>query len=321
MSRGPLVSGIIIFLNAQRFLEEAIESVFRQTYDHWELLLVDDGSTDSSTEIASRCAAGNPGRVSYLEHPGHANLGMSASRNLGIRRSHGEYVAFLDSDDVWRPRKLEEQVMILEARPSAGLVYGLNQDWYSWSGPEARQDQVHHLGVPANTLVEPPALLSLFLQGRLRTPCPSDIMVRRSTAEHVGGFEDDFRGLYEDQAFLAKVYVNEDVFVAGEHWSRHRRHPDSFMATTRRAGPKHPAGLEYLGWLGKYLAANGIQDERVWKAFRKKRWRYRHPAWDRFSSWSRRPFRLAATLLKRAAWRVFPLRERRRKERPWKEGT
>ena len=113
MSNKPLVSAIIIFLNAEKFIEEAIESVFAQTYENWELLLVDDGSTDSSTRIALRYAEQHHDKVRYLEHSGHQNLGMSAARNLGISHAKGAYLAFLDADDVWLPRKLEQQVAIM----------------------------------------------------------------------------------------------------------------------------------------------------------------------------------------------------------------
>src|SRR5205809_3316024 len=77
----PLVSGTIIFLNAERFIDEAIQSVLAQTYENWELLLVDDGSTDGSTAIARSYAERYPAKIRYLEHPGHKNHGMSASRN------------------------------------------------------------------------------------------------------------------------------------------------------------------------------------------------------------------------------------------------
>src|SRR6266566_8733383 len=124
----------MIFLNAERFIEEAIESVFGQTYDDWELLLVDDGSKDGSTEIARRYAEEHSKRVRYFEHAGHQNRGMSASRNLGIRRSRGEFIGFLDADDVWLPHKLEQQLAILKAYPEAAMVYGPIQWWYSWTG-------------------------------------------------------------------------------------------------------------------------------------------------------------------------------------------
>jgi glycosyltransferase involved in cell wall biosynthesis len=161
MSSKPLVSSIISFLNEERFIQEAIESVFAQTYDNWELLLVDDGSTDASTRIALQYAERHPSKVRYLEHPGHQNRGVSVSRNLGSRHAKGKYVAFLDSDDVWLPNKLQRQVTILGACPEAGMVYGLPQYWHSWTGnPEdVERDSVPKLGVQANTLFRPPTLL------------------------------------------------------------------------------------------------------------------------------------------------------------------
>src|SRR5678815_1955714 len=154
MSSKPLVSVVAIFLNAEQFIQEAIESVFAQTYDNWELLLVDDGSSDASTAVARRYAEQYPERVCYLEHPGRQNRGASASRNLGIRHAEGEYIALLDVDDVWLPHKLEQQVAIMESQPEAAMVYGLSEYWYSWTGwPEDQgRDFVYDLGVPPNTL-------------------------------------------------------------------------------------------------------------------------------------------------------------------------
>jgi glycosyltransferase involved in cell wall biosynthesis len=315
MRTEPLVSSVIIFLDAEQYIEEAIESVFRQTYRNWELLLVDDGSRDRSLEIARRYAAAHCPRVRYLEHENHANLGMSASRNLGVRHSHGDYIAFLDSDDVWLPRKTEEQAAILKEQRSAGMVYGKTEYWYSHSSAERRRDYVFDLGIPANTLVQPPALLTLFLRGQVRTPCPSDIMVRRSTIEGVGGFDDDFRGLYEDQAFLAKAYLNTPVFVAGEHWSRHRRHSNSFMAVARRTAPKHPSGIAYLEWLESQLAQEGVADPDLWEALRGKKWRYQHPTLHRLWRWFRRPARWAVSMTRRMAGRLVHGNFRAQRER------
>ena len=100
------VSVMIIFLNEERFLEEAIASVLAQSYSDWELLLVYYGSSDRSSHIAADWAARMPDRIRYLQHDSHANLGMSASRNLGLREATGHYIAFLDADDVWLPAKL-----------------------------------------------------------------------------------------------------------------------------------------------------------------------------------------------------------------------
>src|SRR5437773_8185120 len=94
----PAVSVVVIFKDAGGFLAEAIASVLAQTFRDWELLLVDDGSTDTSSATARREAELDAGRVRYLDHPGHANRGMSATRNLGLAHARGEFVAFLDAD-------------------------------------------------------------------------------------------------------------------------------------------------------------------------------------------------------------------------------
>ncbi|MDH4280673.1 MAG: glycosyltransferase, partial [Acidimicrobiia bacterium] len=75
MTDTPIVSAVIIFCNEEEYLEEAVTSVFDQTYDNWELILVDDGSTDASTELAERLAASRPDRVRCLHHPGRQRKG------------------------------------------------------------------------------------------------------------------------------------------------------------------------------------------------------------------------------------------------------
>src|SRR5438105_10809941 len=129
-SPAPLVSVVIIFLNGGKYLQEAIESVLAQTYTNWELLLVDDGSTDASTGIAKDYQQRDPGRVQYLEHSGHENRGMSASRNLGIGRASGALIALLDADDVWLPDKLAQQVAIMQRHPEVGLLANPALYWY-----------------------------------------------------------------------------------------------------------------------------------------------------------------------------------------------
>src|SRR5262249_58606871 len=120
----PTVSVVTCFLNAEKYLEEAVQSVIAQTYPHWELLLIDDGSRDRSSALAKSFAARYPEKIRYLEHPGHKNLGKSTSRNLGIREANGKYVALLDADDLFLPEKLDRQVGVLESHPEAGLIYG-----------------------------------------------------------------------------------------------------------------------------------------------------------------------------------------------------
>lgn len=279
MSCKPLVSVIINFLDAEQFLQEAIASVFAQTYTNWELLLVDDGSTDASTEIALQCARRHPAKVRYLQHDGHQNRGASASRNLGSSKAKGEYIAFLDADDVWLPRKLEEQVEILEAQPEAVMVYGVKPCWFSWTGDpdDVQRDFVIGLGVQPNTLIKPPRLITLFLQKESVIPSMSGVLVRREAVQRVGGSEEAFQSVFDDRTFYAKLGLEAPVFVSDRCWYWYRHHPNQRCYITLQTGQHHPARLEFLNWLQEFLAARGVQDGELWAALRRELWRYRHP--------------------------------------------
>jgi glycosyltransferase involved in cell wall biosynthesis len=152
----PLVSCVVTFLNGERFLADAIESIISQTCQDWELILVDDGSTDGSRTIASAYCARHPEKIELLLHPG--NLGKSVSRNLGVRASRGEFIALLDADDVWLPEKLQQQVDVLRRHPGAAVTYGPVQYWYSWTGrpQDQSRDLVSLTGFPPDSLVPPP---------------------------------------------------------------------------------------------------------------------------------------------------------------------
>ena len=320
MNSMPLVSTVLIFLNAERFIEEAIASVFGQTYKNWELLLVDDGSSDRSTDIARRYAREHPERVRYLEHEGHQNRRMSASRNLGISHAKGKYLALLDADDVWLPGKLERQVAILEANPDAGMVYGASLYWRAWttSAEGAAEDSIPALGVEAETLFHPPTLLSLQLAGTACSPCPSDVMLRHDVVTAVGGFEDGFDDLFEDQAFFAKVKLHAPIFVSGECWDKYRLHPDSHCAVAAKQGRVPSARRSYLEWLGAYLTEHGVRDDGVWRALRAQLRPYRHPVLTRLSGLHRQAQSDPTGLLKRLARRTLPASLRTRLENTWR---
>jgi glycosyltransferase involved in cell wall biosynthesis len=278
MTNKPLVSVVIPFFDAEKFLQDALLSVVAQTYQAWELFLVDDGSTDKSTHIAREYAEKYPAKVCYLEHADHQNHGKSASRNRGIQNASGKYIAFLDADDVWLSNILEEQVAMLESHPEAAMLYGPIQWWYSWTGkPEdLGRDYVEKLGVSPNTLIQPPNLLTLFLQNRAAVP--SDILVRRETIERVGGFDEEFKVLYEDQVFYAKICLAAPVFASNKCWYRYRQHPDSSCARGMITGEYYTSRPVFLNWLAAYLSAQGIKDAALWQALTKELWPYRHPA-------------------------------------------
>lgn len=289
----PRVSVVTIFLDAERFLEEAIDSVRGQTFEDWELLLVDDGSTDRSAELARRAAALLPDRIRPLHHEGGARRGMSASRNLGVRAARGEMIAFLDADDVYLPDKLGRQTALLDAHPEAGLVYGPSLHWYSWTGrPEdTGRDAPRRLGVPPDTLVLPPTLVRLFLDHRAWTPATCSVLVRRSAIETVGGFDEEFQGMFEDQVFFYKLLLESSAWVEGIPGDRYRQHPDSWSEVQRRSGEwfpsrrrPSPARRRFLEWLEGYLAEKSIEDAGIRRAVRRELRPYRHPALHRMAS-------------------------------------
>ena len=118
-NRIPLVSIVMPAYNSEKYIEDAVQSVQRQTVDSWELIIVDDCSTDSTAAIASNLASEDD-RIHLYRNP--SNKGAAESRNAGLRLCTGKYVALLDSDDLWLPNKLERQIVRLE-KTGADIVY------------------------------------------------------------------------------------------------------------------------------------------------------------------------------------------------------
>lgn len=279
MTTAPVVSVITPFLNAAPFIEESIESVRGQTFAAWELILVDDGSSDASTAIARAYASREPERIHYIEHPGRANLGTSAAINAGLRHARGRFIALIDADDVWLPHKLQEQVELLDAHPEAGMLYGNSLFWRSWTGSpdDAGHDFAPALGVPPDTLSTPPDLLARCLRGEAAVPCPCSVLMRRDVVERVGGFEEAFRVTFSDQAFYTKMFLAAPVYVAGKIWDKYRIHPRSAIAVAKRDGTLREERRLYLAYVMRYLTEHGAAEGPAWRAARTAAWRHRYP--------------------------------------------
>ena len=304
----PTVTVIIIFLNAEAFLEEAIISVLAQTSDAWELLLVDDGSTDGSTEIGRKYARLYPKKTRYLAHENHANRGKSTSRNMGISHAKGQYIAFLDADDLFLPQKLERQTAILDAHPEAAMVYGPSLYWHGWTG---KQKDIHRdfegrLGVPPHTLVQPPDLLTRFLKNGEVVPCICSLLVRRRILEDCGGFDETIQHLYEDQVLLARICMRAPVFVDSGCWDKYRQHPGSSSNIAIKKGEYHPlkpnpSRLTYLTWLVGHVDREKLYDKELITAIGKALRPYRYPALFRILA----PFQYLADKIRWSWRRVF----------------
>lgn len=271
-SPDPLVSVVVIFLDEQRFLPEAIDSVLAQTYSNWELILVDDGSKDGSSAIARRAAAADPDRIRYLEHEGHENRGKSRSRNLGVDSATGVYVAYLDGDDVWLPEKLERQIALTVDHPEARIVFGPLRRWFSWTGdPEDRhRDDLYGihgdgLTLEVNRLYEPPELLALFLEHK--DLVPSGALFERALFHEVGGAEEAFRDQYEDAVAMVKMCLRANAYCADDSWYLYRQHPDRMWSSTEHS----PHRLRYLDWAADYFAYQQVTNPTVTRALRRGR--------------------------------------------------
>jgi glycosyltransferase involved in cell wall biosynthesis len=233
-------------------------------------LLVDDGSTDASPEIAQRLARANPGQVRYLTHPQRTNRGMSASRNLGLATASGEFVGFLDADDVWLPEKLAEQIAIMEREVNAGLIYGRTLIWNSWSTVQtARNDFFYDMGVALDCLHLPPTLLEVLLLNKAQSPTTCNALMRRWLFDHVGGFEESFHGMFEDQVFFSKAFLHTPVYVADRVWAKYRQHPDSCSTISATTDRDEQARLHFLRWVRTYLKRQQITDASIWRMLRR----------------------------------------------------
>ena len=260
----PEISVLMPIWNSERNLREAIASVRSQTVSCWELLLIDDGSEDKSLRIALEFAEMEPYRIRILRHPAGENRGSSASRNLGLRHARGRFLAFLDADDLWLPDCLAMQLRVMKRHPEAAMVFCAAERWCHLDQPfdeeKARAADWGDNYIPpvvphgASTGLLPLGhLLQWYLADESKVPCICSVFMRTAVARAVGGFEEQFRGLYDDQAFHAKVALAHPVVAHGACVARYRQHPGSCCAEAREDDALQQAGrAHFLKWLAQY---------------------------------------------------------------------
>ncbi len=260
----PHVSCVLIFLNGAAFIDEAIASVVSQAgFDDWELILVDDGSTDASSAMAKAWAASDPARIRYTEHDGHENRGMSASRNLGVAMARGSYVGFLDCDDVWLPSALAHRTRVAAAFPEADIVVGGTWRWYSWTGHEvdlAADRRMTLPDAPPYTELPPPRLFPAVyaIPSVSHVPAMCSLLVRRDALVAIDGLEAEFRGLYEDQVLYVKAGLKLTAVIDPRPLALYRQHPGSACEVSiaegawSREGP-NPATTRFFTWMQSYV--------------------------------------------------------------------
>lgn len=192
----PRVSIIIPTYNGDRYISQAIDSVLSQTYSNYEIIIVDDGSTDNTDKIIQhyidKCQ--NQSLIRYIFQP---NQGVAAARNRGIQEARGEFIALLDQDDMFWPEKLAHQVACFQANPDVAIV---NSGWRLIDENNNRISDIE----PWHNL--PNLTLETWVT---RTPIlPSALMFRRDTWQKIGGFDSRFNGV-DDVDFIWRLALHE----------------------------------------------------------------------------------------------------------------
>ena len=173
-----LVTCVVPVYDGERFLAEALDSALAQDYEPMEIVVVDDGSTDGTPDVA----AGYGDRIRYLRQE---NAGPSAARNRGLEASRGEFVSFLDADDLWVPGKTTLQVETLRERPGLDWCVGHIRDFFM---PERQEEAEEHGDHPFHR--QRPGF----------SPCT--LLARRDLFEEIGGFDPELRHGEDTDWFL-----------------------------------------------------------------------------------------------------------------------
>lgn len=200
----PRVSVLLPVYNAQPYLVEAVESVLGQTYEDFEVLLVDDGSTDGSGAICDAFAA-RDARVRVLRHPGGVNRGLVASLNLGLDEACGEFIARMDADDRCYPERFAKQVAFLDANPAIGVLGTAadsfdGTDWSVWGGSES--PEMTRWGLLFTTPMVHPS-----------------VMMRRDVIGVVGGYNpayphlEDYKFFYDLSKYTSLATLPEPLMM------------------------------------------------------------------------------------------------------------
>ncbi len=199
------VSVIIPLYNARDVIRQTTESVLAQTWTDYEIVVIDDGSTDGSGEIVQ----GTGHNIRYFRQ---ANAGVAGARNRGIVESRGTYIALLDHDDLWHPTKLEKQVKVLDERSEVGMVV----TDVAHIDREGRSMGMIGRGYnPSDTFAR------LFVRGYV--PTPSAAMIRKSILESVGGFDEAFKSAgLDDHELWARIGAHCEIANIAEPLTYHR---------------------------------------------------------------------------------------------------
>lgn len=216
MNDTPLISVVMPAFNAEKTIKETIDSVLKQTHSHLELIIINDGSQDSTLDIINSTQDPRLKVFSYL------NSGLAASRNRGFHHSIGGYVSFIDADDIWTPDKIEAQLKALQANPDAAVAY-------SWTDLIDESGQFLRSGnhTTANGNIYAQLLLGCFVVSG------SNPLICRQAFIEVGGFDESLAASQDFDLYLRLAARYDYVAVPSPH-VLYRISPNSMSTNVRR---------------------------------------------------------------------------------------
>jgi glycosyltransferase involved in cell wall biosynthesis len=202
----PLITVVVPAYNYGRYIAETIKSVQAQSYENWECLVVDDGSTDDTAAVVAQIADADS-RVKYIKQQ---NLGLAAARNTGIKNASGEYFQFLDADDLLEPNKLEQHVAFLKANPEIDIVFSDARYFRNGHSEERfyNPDGSSTPWVAKLSAKGPDVLVSLVRNNIMVVSSP---LLRKSAVDDVGLFEASTKGI-EDWHYWVRCAVKGKHF-------------------------------------------------------------------------------------------------------------
>lgn len=218
----PEVSVIIPAYNCEKFIKETIGSALSQTYQNFELIIIDDGSRDNTKKIVENF---NDSRIVYIYQ---GNSGVSVARNNGILKAKGKYIALLDHDDLWLPEKLEKQILLFDFNNKVGIVYS---DSYLINSKGKIIGSIFQYSRPYRGNVLPQLFLDNFI------PCLTTV-IRRDVFEKIGFFNPKFSICEEYDLFLRIAEKYEMDFIKLP-LSKYRVHDTNFSKNLILAYEEH----------------------------------------------------------------------------------
>ena len=287
---------MLIVFNGENFLAEAIDSVVNQSFEDWELVVADDGSTDGTSDILRRYQEQLGAKMIICRHPGSQNRGMSASRNLGVQHASSDVVTFLDHDDVLEPEKLHLHLEALKRHPDATTfsprACGGSPGIPDWEAMKFRTSVPREIGC-------------FILQACFRSTCTTrrrPNWLHRPDGSSAGDrrIHQRFRSMYEDQVMVAKLSLTTSGVVVDQPLHRYRQHALSCVRQTFSSGG-HFASPSIFAWLHPYLLEHRPDDHALIKQSQDQLHVLRHEQW----AWRKK---LAVTTGRRSGggWDVRP---------------